>query len=224
MNSKFFSSNFYAEEDISWLQPLNILSDKYIKQAIENNKKKFINGKDFCLSHHSEHLTNDSNFNKLSEFVLKRSFSFLENQGYCLKNYSLVMNDLWVQEFSKEGGGNHNTHVHSNSHVSGFYFLKCSNKTSYPVFHDPRPGKLMNQLPEKNKGEITDASETIPFFPKPGTFIFFNSYIGHEFVVDHGIEPFRFIHFNVQAIPKQLINGNFKKINDSQNNSSDSLF
>jgi uncharacterized protein (TIGR02466 family) len=224
MNSKFFSSNFYVEEDISWLDSLNKFSDNYINKTFENNKKNFIGNKDFGLSYHSEPLTNDSNFNKLSEFVLKRSFSFLENQGYCLKNYSLIMNDLWVQEFSKEGGGNHNTHVHSNNHVSGFYFLKCSDKTSYPVFHDPRSGKLMNQLPEKNKGEITDASEAIPFFSKPGTFVFFNSYVGHEFVVDHGIDPFRFIHFNVQAIPKQLINGNFKKINDSKNNSSDSLF
>ena len=125
------------------------------------------------------------------------------------------MNELWVQEFSKEGGGNHNTHVHSNSHVSGFYFLKCSNKTSYPVFHDPRPGKLMNQLPEKNSKEITEASEKIPLKITPGLFVFFNSYIGHEFIVDHGIEPFRFIHFNIQAVPKGLVNNNFNKINDS---------
>lgn len=224
MKSLFFSSVFYIEEDNSWLATLNKFSDDYINKAFENNKKNFIENKDFGLSHASGPLTNDSNFNKLSEFVLKRSFSFLGNQGYCLKNYSLVMNDLWVQEFSKEGGGNHTTHVHSNNHVSGFYFLKCSDKTSYPVFHDPRPGKLMNQLPEKNQKEITEASEKIPFLPKPGTFVFFNSYIGHEFVVDHGIEPFRFIHFNVQAVLKNLINGNFKKINDSQNNSSDSLF
>lgn len=215
MKSLFFSSSFYIEEDTSWLDSLNKFSDDYIKKAFENNKIKFFEKKDFGLSHHSETLTNDSNFQKLSEFVLKRSFSFLENQGYCLKNYSLVLNELWVQEFSKSGGGNHNTHVHSNNHVSGFYFLKCSDKTSYPVFHDPRPGKLMNQLPEKNKDEISDASENISFFPKPGTFVFFNSYIGHEFVVDHGIEPFRFIHFNIQAVPKNLINNNFTKINDS---------
>jgi hypothetical protein len=212
MNNKLFSSNFYIEEDSSWLYSLNNISDKYINEAIENNKKYFINGKDFCLSHHSSPLTNDLNFNKFSGFILKRSFSFLENQGFCLKNYSLIMNDLWVQEFSKEGGGNHNTHTHSNSHVSGFYFLKCSDKTSYPVFHDPRPGKLMIQLPEKNKDEITDASEKIPFNSKPGTFVFFNSYVGHEFVVDHGIDPFRFIHFNVQAVPKQLINNDIKRI------------
>lgn len=224
MKSEFFSSYIYSEEDVSWLNSLNIISDKYINEAIEDNKKNFINNKDFGLSHHSESLINDLNFNKFSQFILKRCFSFLENQGYCLKNYSLVMNELWVQEFSKEGGGNHSTHIHSNNHVSGFYFLKCSNKTSYPVFHDPRPGKLMNQLPEKNKNEITGASEKVCILPKPGTFVFFNSYIGHEFVVDHGIDPFRFIHFNVQAISKKLINGNFEKINDSKNNSSDSLF
>jgi uncharacterized protein (TIGR02466 family) len=209
---KFFSSNFYIEEDTSWLYSLNKFSDKYIEEAFENNKKHFINDRDFCLSHHSETLTNDLNFYKLSEFILKKSFLFLENQGYCLKNYSLVLSNLWVQEFSKEGGGNHNTHVHSNSHVSGFYFLKCSDKTSFPIFHDPRPGKLMNQLPEKNKNEITEASNKIDFHPKPGTFVFFNSYVGHEFVVDHGIEPFRFIHFNVQAVSKQLINNDIKRI------------
>lgn len=212
MNFKFFSSDLYVEEDTSWLDSLNKLSDNYIKKSIENNKIFFIENKDYGLSHHSNSLTNDPHFYKFSEFILKRSFSFLENQGYCLKNYSLIMNDLWVQEFSKEGGGNHNTHVHSNSHVSGFYFLKCSDKTSFPIFHDPRPGKLMNQLPEKNKNEITDASDKIPFNPKPGTFVFFNSYLGHEFVVDHGIEPFRFIHFNIQAVPKQLINNDIKRI------------
>jgi len=212
MNIKFFSSNFYIEEDLSWVETLNKLSDNYINRAIENNKKNFIHNKDFGLTHHSESLNKDVNFDKFSNFILKRSFSFLENQGYCLKNYLLVMNDLWVQEFSKEGGGNHNTHIHSNNHVSGFYFLKCSDKTSYPIFHDPRPGKLMNQLPEKNQNKMTDASEKIYFFSKPGVFVFFNSYIGHEFVVDHGIEPFRFIHFNVQAIPKQLINNDIKRI------------
>jgi hypothetical protein len=26
----------------------------------------------------------------------------------------------------------------------------------------------------------------------------------HEFAVDHGKEPFRFIHFNIQAVPKKM--------------------
>jgi uncharacterized protein (TIGR02466 family) len=212
MKCEIFFSNFYVEEDISWLDSLNKFSDKYIEQAINNNKKLFIKNKDFGLTHHSSPLMNDINFLKFIEFISKRSYLILDEQGYDLKDYSLALTELWVQEFSKEGGGNHNTHVHSNSHISGFYFLKCSDKTSYPVFHDPRPGKLMNQLPEKNKNKITEASEKIDFYPKPGTFIFFNSYLGHEFVVDNGIEPFRFIHFNIQAVPKQLINNDIKRI------------
>ena len=46
---------------------------------------------------------------------------------------------MWVQEFAKKGGGHHSAHIHWNQHVSGFYFLKCSDKTSYPIFHEPKP-------------------------------------------------------------------------------------
>jgi uncharacterized protein (TIGR02466 family) len=212
MKYSFFSSCVYAEENNSWLESLNKLSDPYINEAIENNKKYFINNKDFGFAHHSSDLMNDINFLEFIQFVFKKSYSFLDEQGYDLKDYSLAVRELWVQEFSKEGGGHHSIHAHSNGHMSGFYFLKCSNKTSFPIFHDPRPGKMMIQLPEKDKNKITEASEKITFIPKPGTFVFFNSYLGHEFVVDHGIEPFRFIHFNIQAVPKQLINNNIKRI------------
>ena len=44
--------------------------------------------------------------------------------------------------------------------------------------------------------------ETIHFKPEPGTLMIFPGYLEHEFVVDHGIQPFRFIHWNIQCIPK----------------------
>jgi len=212
MKFTFFPSSIYIEEDTSWLDSLNKFSDKYINETIENNKKTFINNKDFGLSHHSRSLTNDLDFSNFIQFISKKSYLILEEQGYDLNEYSLIIRGLWVQEFSKEGGGYHSLHTHWDGHISGFYFLKCSEKTSYPVFHDSRPGKLMIQLPEKDINKITDASEKIPLKPVPGTFVFFNSYLGHEFVVDHGIEPFRFIHFNIQAVPKQLINNDIKRI------------
>jgi hypothetical protein len=34
--------------------------------------------------------------------------------------------------------------------------------------------------------------------------LFFPGYMEHEFAVDHGKEPFRFIHFNIQAVPKEM--------------------
>jgi len=70
------------------------------------------------------------------------------------------------------------------------------------VFHDPRPAKRVTQLPLINEKEITLGSDKIFYKVTPGTFLFFPSYLEHEFIPDLGIDPFRFIHFNVQAIRK----------------------
>jgi len=206
----YFITPIYIHEKKEWVEKLNNVSNPYILEARENNKK-FIN-KDFGIVHHSTSLIEDINFKEFLQYINSNAFDILNNQGFDLTNYSLVTTELWVQEFASLGGGNHTPHIHWNGHISGFYFLKCSDKTSYPIFHDPRSGRMMNLLPEKNSSKITQASSLINFKLKPGTFVFFNSYLEHEFVVDHGIEPFRFIHFNIQAVPKQLINNNIKRI------------
>ena len=64
-------------------------------------------------------------------------------------NTQLCLVSLWVQEFAKKGGGHHRAHIHWNQHVSGFYFLKCSDKTSYPVFHEPKTGARCTKLKMK---------------------------------------------------------------------------
>jgi uncharacterized protein (TIGR02466 family) len=201
-----FITPIYFEEKKEWVQKLNSVSDKYIEEAREKNKKFFKQNKDFGFTHHSDNLTGDSNFSEFLQYINSTAYSILDNQEFDLSNYSLVTTDLWVQEFSKLGGGYHTPHTHWNGHISGFYFLKCSDNTSYPIFHDPRAGRMMNLLPEKNRDKITLASNSIFYKPEVGTFVFFNSSLQHEFPVDHGIEPFRFIHFNIQAVPKQILN------------------
>ena len=118
--------------------------------------------------------------------------------------YTTMFSEMWVQEFSKKGGGYHSAHIHWNQHVSGFYFLKCSDKTSYPIFHDPRTGARATKLKMKDQKGVWGGTEIINFKPKPGTLIIFPGFLEHEFVVDHGIEPFRFIHWNIQAVPKEM--------------------
>jgi len=204
VENHFFNTPIYFGEKKEWLEKLNLASDPHISKAREGNEKVFV--KDFAVVHHSETLTHDINFKEFLKYINSNAWDILNNQGFDLTNYSLATTELWVQEFANLGGGNHSPHIHWNGHISGFYFLKCSPKTSYPIFHDPRPGKMMIQLPEKNLKKITEASEKIICSPKPGTLVFFNSYLSHEFSVDQGIEPFRFIHFNIQAVPKQLIN------------------
>jgi uncharacterized protein (TIGR02466 family) len=200
----FFTSTIYIKEKKEWLNHINDSCDKYIDQDyIKNN---------FGVSSHSINLSNDVNFKEFILFICKTGIDILKEQGYSTDIYSLIISEIWVQEFSKKGGGNHNSHMHSNNHISGFYFLKCSEKTSFPVFHDPRYVKKALQLIEKNTKDSTSASEKISIKVNPGDFVFFNSYMEHEFVVDKGEEPFRFIHFNLQAVPNQLVHNDIKRI------------
>ena len=172
--------------------------DKVCDKYIIKNTNEFV-------YHSSNVLLKDNNFSELTNLITIKSNEFLKLQGFDLSNHQTYFQEMWVQEFNSKGGGNHNTHIHWNSHVSGFYFLKCSDKTSYPVFHDPRPGAMMSKLPLQDNSKITHGSDSIHFKIKPGTMILFNSYLPHEFVVDKGLEPFRFIHWNIQMIPNEVL-------------------
>ena len=201
-----FKETLYIFNKDEWIDSLNKYSDPHIEEAKELNNKF----KGLGIVHHSNvnSLIKNVNFKNFIDFINENSYNILDKQGYDLSNHFIATTELWVQEFSKQGGGHHSTHVHENGHISGFYFLKCSENTSYPVFTDPKPGKIMNLLPEKNKDLVTNSSEKINVKIKPGLFVFFNSYLPHEFVLDQGIDPFRFIHFNIRAFPNQILNYN----------------
>ena len=77
-------------------------------------------------------------------------------------------------------------------------------KTSFPIFHDPRPGAQMTKLLLKDHTKITPGTDTIHRRPTPGMLMLFNGYLPHEFSLDAGHEPFRFIHFNLQAVLKGM--------------------
>jgi uncharacterized protein (TIGR02466 family) len=209
----YFINPIYWMEKPEWIKKLNKASDPYIKKAkklndenVKNRTKKFGgNKKDHGMVHHSTSLIGDPKFKDLQDWILATAWNLLDEQGFDLKGHQLFLTELWVQEFSHLGGGHHTLHTHWNGHMSGFYFLKASEKTSYPVFEDPRPGRQMNLLPEKDKTKISIATSQIHYKVKPGRLIFFNSYMPHLYSVDSGYEPFRFIHWNIQAIPTAVL-------------------
>ena len=210
----YFTTPVYSTLILDWLKPLIKATDPFIKEAKNNNKihitkrnkefKKNIN--DMGMSHHSRSIIDIPEFKELQNFVHKSSNKILDHMGYDLSEYELHHTEMWVQEFAKQGGGHHEGHIHYDNHISGFYFLKCSEKTSFPIFHDPRPAKIMSDLPMKNQLEINFSSPYVHYKPIPGTLILFPSFLEHSFTYDLGIEPFRFIHFNIQAIRKMILN------------------
>ena len=209
----YFLSPVWFADQPKFVDSLNKASDSYIKEAQKTSKKdldkrnkKFGNKGDMGHVFHSTTLIGDPNFAELQDYIGATSHNLLLEMGFDMENHQLFTTEMWVQEFAKDGGGQHALHTHWNGHMSGFYFLKASDKTSMPLFEDPRPGNLMNLLPEKDKTKLTYASSQVHYKAQPGRMIFFPSYMPHQYVVDLGYEPFRFIHWNCQAIPKGVLN------------------
>ena len=213
----YFQTPVYTIMKPEWVSTSIKATDKFINEAYKrekktlNERKKFLGNKDYLkvkdhgLSYHSTPLNGDPNLKELEQYIGATSWNLLDEWGYDMEKYTMFFTEFWVQEFAKQGGGHHSTHVHWDNHISGFYFLKCNDKTSYPVFHDPRAGAMMTKLPHKDKSKMSHMLDQVYYKPKPGTLIFFPAYVPHEFAVDMGVEPFRFIHFNLQAVRNFIV-------------------
>ena len=201
--NSYFPTVIWSEEKPEFVKSLNKASNKYISDARKREKEFIKKHGDFGRSYHSTPLTADNDFLDFRNYIGQKSWEYLDHQGYDMSQYTTMFSELWVQEFAKKGGGHHSAHIHWNQHVSGFYFLKASDKTSMPVFHEPRTGARTTKLFTKSK-DICHGSELIHFKVQPGTLIIFPGYLEHEFTVDHGKAPFRFIHWNIQAVPKMM--------------------
>ena len=209
---EYFSSPIYYEDKPEWVDKLNKLSDPYIakaredkKEEVEKNIKEKGYKNDIGQTYHSMPLEPDQNFRFFHDYMAKKARWVLDDMGYDMDNYSLIYTESWVQEFSHNGAGHHWFHTHANNHISGFYFLKASQYTSKPLFQDPRTSHLGLKLKEKDKTKVTYGCDLVNYNVSPGSLMLFPAYLSHAYAVDHGIEPFRFIHVNIRAIEKDLL-------------------
>ena len=206
-----FESIVYRKELPEHVDNLIKITNDYIHKARKNTRPEILKREkkygvaigDHGMSYHSHgKLYQDKRMADFETLIRVTAKNKLERQGFDVSGHELDYTEMWVQQFADQGGGHHETHVHWDNHISGFYFLKCSDRTSVPVFHDPRPGRMMLNLPLKDTSKLCYAMERQSLKIFPGTLLMFNSYLPHEFKVDNGIDAFRFIHFNIKATPK----------------------
>ena len=209
---EYFSSPIYYEDKPEWVDKLNKLSDPYIakaredkKEEVEKNIKEKGYKNDIGQTYHSLPLEPDPEFRFFHDYMAKKARWVLDDMGYDMNHYSLLYTESWVQEFSHNGAGHHWFHTHANNHISGFYFLKASQYTSRPLFQDPRTSHLGLKLKEKDKTKVTLGCDIVNYNISAGSLMLFPAYLSHAYAVDHGIEPFRFIHVNIRAIEKDLL-------------------
>lgn len=186
MNSfAYFSSPIYREEIPLLVESTREASERYFQDA-----KKYQSG---ALIQTDSMVQDDSLRNLANNFV-KTGIDILRSQGYLVKNYEFYLSGMWGQEFMP--GGVNIMHTHSDSQISGLYFIEAPENGAYPFFDDPRPGKKMCDLDFAESEEVTMATPMIHFNNMAaGTLLVFNSWLPHSIGFSRSENPTKFIHF-----------------------------
>tara|TARA_Y100000310_G_C20309539_1_gene635583 strand:- start:132 stop:503 length:372 start_codon:yes stop_codon:yes gene_type:complete len=119
---EYFRTPIWSEEKPEFVKSLNKASNKYIKIARTRDKKLIKANGDFGATHHSPPLLKDNDFLDFKRYVGQRSWEFLEEHGYDMKQYQALFSEMWVQEFSKKGGGHHEDTFMGINTYPGFIF------------------------------------------------------------------------------------------------------
>lgn len=138
----------------------------------------------------------DQRLNKFSEFVGATAWNILNEQGYFMQDKVVSFTEMWTQEHHKHSAMDQHIHGYG-SQIVGFYFLEVPENSSRLVFHDPRMGKPLIDLPETDVNQATIASKMINFKPKPGLMVFANAWLAHSFTRHAAEKPIKFVHFNL---------------------------
>ncbi len=185
----YFSSPIYREELPDW-----------VENTITHSKKHYLEIQQQRGDHdpvlQTGSIAKDPDLSFLTSYFRDKGVSILKEQGYLTDEYEFFVAGMWGQEFACTGSNV--MHVHSDSQISGFYFLKCPEGGSYPVFDDPRAGKKMTDLMSKQTNEVLVATPLIHFNNvQAGTFMLFNSWLPHMITKNQSEEKTKFIHFTL---------------------------
>lgn len=199
-----FVSSIYRAKNESFLPVVTEVSNEALLAVHEDLDEIY-------PMRNTDNYASDKRLSGFCEFIGTRCWDILFDQGYAMDQLNVVVESMWTQEHYKHSLMEQHTHGNSTQLV-GFYFLDVPEDSSRAVFHDPRPGKVQIDLPERNVDDATYASKAINFAPEPGLFLISNSWQPHSFGRHGSDKPLRFVHFNIsvirvnhQAMPVEII-------------------
>jgi len=154
-------------------------------------------------SHMTPNMFMDPRVKDLATYIAGTAWNILDAQGHNLENQITYFLSLWGQEHHYSSSMDE--HVHNlGTQIVGFYILDAPEKSSRLVVHDPRPGRVQINLPEKSSNEATYASAMVSFPLETGKLYFTNAWLPHSFTRHaNTTKPLKFLHFNlgVQHVP-----------------------
>lgn len=193
-----FSTVVYTINKPEFLEAVRLAANEALDQS-----KKQAQENEIYPSTMSTSLIGNQKIEAFEQFIAQCSWEILDNQGYNMKVFNTFVSELWAQEHRKYSGMEQHVHPYG-VQLSGFYFLETPDNGCMAQLYDPRPGKVIASLPEKDLNKVTEASNAIYIKPQQGMFIFTNSWLPHSFTRNGSDEPVKFVHFNVSvtAVPE----------------------
>jgi hypothetical protein len=188
----YFASPVYIVDKPEFLEAVKLVSERYEERSRERKKKPDYVNLMTASYHHEPELQ------EFSQYVSQTAWNILASQGFAMDKLVTYFTEMWTQEHNHLSSME--THVHGHgAQVSAFYFTEMPPKGCKLVVHDPRPGKVIINLPEKDDSAITLASRQIVFTPRPGILIFTNAWMPHSFTKNMSNEPVKFVHMNLSV-------------------------
>ena len=184
----YFPSIIYRDERPDFLEAASLVASSHLER-LEQTEREF--------QAQSGLLNDELSIAPLREYILTSTATALTEQGYNTSGVTFSC-FLWAQE--TYFGGGFPSHVHPHSLMSGFYFIETQENGSFPVFEDPRPGRIMSGLPVVESINPTAATTHIHFNSVvPGTLLMTNSWLNHTLTTNYSEKTTRTLHFTVGA-------------------------
>ena len=196
MNTEFhFPCPIYLIDKPEFLESVSAVSEEFLAQ---NRKPE--TASDLYPVCMSGNYADDPRIKDFAEFVGNTAWNILNDQGYAMDMFDLTFTEMWTQEHHRQSSMEQHVHGYG-ALIVGFYFLETPENCSRVIIHDPRSGKVMSDLPQRDPSQATVASQMINFQPKPGMLMFTNSWLPHSFTRNGADTPIKFVHFNLAARP-----------------------
>jgi len=187
----YFPTAIYREEKPEWVEHVLKHAEKFYAQQKIEHKRCGIEIpviQTTCMRH-------DPELFFLSDYFAKVAKDILEKQGYFLNNVDLFTSGMWAQEILFNGM--HEPHTHANTQMCGMLFLTTPENGAFPIFSDPRPGKLMTDFMMVDNSVKVGTPKIYFNNVVPGTFMFFNAWVPHQLTINTSQQSTKFVHFTL---------------------------
>jgi len=120
-------------------------------------------------------------FKALEKILDRHAAKFAKALHWDIRGGKPVCDSMWVNVLPE--GGSHTSHIHTNSVISGTYYVCVPQGAGPIVYEDPRHAMMMAAPPKKQNAPREHKSQ-VSETPKVGSLLLWESWLRHEVPVN----------------------------------------